>query len=280
MSDKATDTRPPYFLVEEALIDKDLTPYEGWLYIVILKHADRKTGEAFPGIARLCKLAKMSKSQVLRAIAALEEKELIGVKRDTKPLEGEKRQRSVNHYFILPIGGSVSQTLVVVPTSDYPSTTQTLGVVPTSDKNQYSDKQESDNKKKTAKTKTEIEEEVFRTEWAQFEPMGNALLAAFGNDFVPPEFQTPKSLEPYLEVARELTTAKATVDEIPHLSKYILARARREDWNKYTVKTFSRYYTDFLKTRRAIIIPDDPAQDLSKPVEIVPILMRKSEEAS
>lgn len=278
MSDRATDGRPPYFLVEDAVIDKGLTPYEGWLYIVILKHANRKTGEAFPGIARLCKLAKMSKSQVLRAISTLEDKSLIRVERDTKPLEGEKRQRAVNHYFILAVNSSSSQELGVVPDRYYPSVQQELGVVPTSDKNQYSSKQKEENNKSGAKSKSQIEEEKFRAEWSKYAALGTALLAAFGNDFVPAENQTVNALSSYLDVARELTIASAKVEEIPFLSKYIASRARREEWSKYSVKTFSRYYTDFLKSRRDKIINDDPAMDLNKPVDITPILMRGTEE--
>ncbi len=123
-------------------------------------------------------------------------------------------------------------------------------------------------------------EKAFRSEWQHYSTMGDALLTAFGLDFVPAANQTTAALTPYLEVARELSAAGAVIEEIPHLSKYISARAHKDDWSKYSVKTFSRYYTDFLKTRRSKIINDDPAMDLSKPIDIVPILMQKTEEAS
>lgn len=127
---KATDNRPQFFLIEDAVVEKcNLDPYSGWLYVVIAKHADRKTGEAFPGIARLAKLANMSRSQVLRAIRVLEEKHLIRVQRDELPLKGEKRQREKNHYFLLSATGSSYQTLGVVSMGNYPSSQQELGVV-------------------------------------------------------------------------------------------------------------------------------------------------------
>lgn len=146
MSDKATDKRPQFFLIEDAVVtDFDLDPYTGWLYVVIVKHADRKTGDAFPGIARLSRLCKMSRSQVVRSIKVLEEKRLIEVKRDTKPVKGEKRQREVNHYQVLSAGGSVYQELGVVSGSAYPSSGEELGVVSGVDRNKNHSKPESNN---------------------------------------------------------------------------------------------------------------------------------------
>src|SRR5690348_3561310 len=127
MTDKATDKRPQFFLIEDAVVtDFNLDPYAGWLYVVIIKHADRKTGEAFPGIARLAKLCNMSRSQVMRGIKTLEDKHLIEVRRDTKPLKGEKRQREVNHYQVLSATGNTYQQLGVVSDSAYPSASEQL----------------------------------------------------------------------------------------------------------------------------------------------------------
>lgn len=139
MIDKATDKRPQFILIEDVVVEKyDLDPYTGWLYVMILKHANKKTGEAFPGIARLAKLCNMSRSQVMRGITTLESKELIRVERDTKPMKGEKRQRTVNHYYVLPVSNQG-----VVSGSDYPSVSQQLGVVSDSDINQNHKEPES-----------------------------------------------------------------------------------------------------------------------------------------
>jgi len=129
-TDTATDARKPsWFPIDNVVIeDFNLTPYEGWLYAVIVKFANRKTGEAFPSHAALAKAANMSKSNVIRCIASLEAKRLIHVERSRKP---GKREKAVNHYVILdprqPEVGSVSQTLG--------SVSQTLGVVSDSDYN-------------------------------------------------------------------------------------------------------------------------------------------------
>lgn len=122
--DTATDKRKtPWFPIDNIIIDEfNLTPQEGWLYIVIVKFANRKTGEAFPSHATLAKTANMSKSSVIRCITSLEEKKLIEVERTTKP---GKKQRAVNHYTVLdphaPPGGSVTE----IP----PSVRETPGVV-------------------------------------------------------------------------------------------------------------------------------------------------------
>lgn len=111
-------------------------------------------------------------------------------------------------------------------------------------------------------------EVIFRQEWEANAIMGNALLQAFGLDFVPAANQSTSSLEPYLKIAKELTTAGATAEQIPLLKNYIAKRAKAEEWSKkYSVKVFSRYYTEFLKTQNSKkILYDDPAMDLSKPM--------------
>ncbi len=133
---KLIDGRPAFFMVEDAVFNFSLTPYEGWVYMAILKHANRQTGVAFPGVGTLAKLCQMSKSQVLRAIDTLERKGFIDVERDSQPLQGEKRQRKPNIYTVKSLTGSVSQTPGVVSTSNHPSVSQTPGVVSTRDNNQ------------------------------------------------------------------------------------------------------------------------------------------------
>lgn len=226
MVDKATDTRPAIFFINEAVIDKyELSPYEGWLYVVILRHANHTTGEAFPGIARLCKLAKMSKSQVIRAISTLEAKELIRVERDTKPLDGEKRQRGVNHYFILAVGGSVSQTLGVEPDSNYPSATQKLGVVPTSN-NKYSSSNSS--KKKT-------EREILLEQLTPYIEIAQCILVLIevGYDdkmHKPNEYMSNVLIKKYVPVLEELKRLEATPNELKGLHAHFKPVYEQNGW--------------------------------------------------
>lgn len=108
MSNKSTDTRPPFFMVEDAVIEHyNLNPFEGWLYIVIVKHANRKTGEAFPSVSTLVKETHMSKASVIRYTKSLETKGLIRVTRD----ENEAgKDRDVNHYWLLTATTPVSDS--------------------------------------------------------------------------------------------------------------------------------------------------------------------------
>lgn len=123
MTDKLTDLRGKFFVVEDAAVtDYNLTPYEGWLYIVMLKHANRTTGELFPSVGTLVKETQMSKAQVLRCTKSLEAKGLIRVTRDEKK---NGKNRAVNHYFILQAtrylpdtGTGISQTPTPVSGGD------------------------------------------------------------------------------------------------------------------------------------------------------------------
>jgi DNA-binding transcriptional regulator YhcF (GntR family) len=108
----ATDKRPPFFCIEDAVIeDYHLTPLTGWLYVVIVKHINRKTGEAFPSLNQLAKLAGMSRASVIRGIKTLEEKKLIEVTRECVP--GTK-EREVNHYKLLSATKVVADSNKVV----------------------------------------------------------------------------------------------------------------------------------------------------------------------
>ena len=115
---KLSDKRPAFFMVEDIVFECGLTPYEGWVYMAILKHANRQTGVAFPGMATLVKICCMSKMQIIRAIKSLEKKGIIEVERDSKPVEGEKRERKANHYTVVSLAGSNHQLPGVVTTSD------------------------------------------------------------------------------------------------------------------------------------------------------------------
>ena len=91
------DHRPEWwFRVDSMIVDKfQLSPYEGWLYSVILRHANHKTGACFPSHKRLQELTGMKKGAVIKYIDRLEQRGLIFV---------ERNQDEVNRYHILPLG--------------------------------------------------------------------------------------------------------------------------------------------------------------------------------
>lgn len=83
MADKLQQGKFDSFtIVNNGLIETDLlTEHEKMVYIVIRKHLNQEKQTAFPGMATIAREARISKSQVLRAIKGLEEKGLLIVKR-------------------------------------------------------------------------------------------------------------------------------------------------------------------------------------------------------
>lgn len=79
MADKLQQGKFDSFtIVNNGLIETDLlTEHEKMVYIVIRKHLNQEKQTAFPGMATIAREARISKSQVLRAIKGLEEKGLL-----------------------------------------------------------------------------------------------------------------------------------------------------------------------------------------------------------
>lgn len=92
MADKLQQGKFDSFtIVSNGLIETDLlTEHEKIVYIVIRKHLNQESQVAFPGMATIAREARISKSQVLRAIKGLEEKRLLIVKRQTTKYNEKK----------------------------------------------------------------------------------------------------------------------------------------------------------------------------------------------
>lgn len=122
---RGTDLRPPIIVIDESVVDDyDLTPMAGWLYVVIVRHINRKKNDAFPSISRLAKKAHMSRASVMRYTKELEDTGLIRVDREKE----DSGENLVNHYKLLPVNRVVSD-------SNYPSASQQLPVVSHSNTN-------------------------------------------------------------------------------------------------------------------------------------------------
>lgn len=134
-NDIGSDKRKhPFIVVDQVVIDDyDLTPYEGWLYVVIIGHVNHKTGVAFPSIATLAKEAKMSRQQVMRCIASLEAKGLIEVERKNKK---DSLEKEVNHYIVLDPNNATSIPPKGSTCESLGSDCELLQVVPVSHNNQ------------------------------------------------------------------------------------------------------------------------------------------------
>lgn len=129
---RVTDTRPRIIVIEEAVVDEcDLPPLAGWLYVVIVRHINRKNNDAFPSVTTLAKMANMSRASVLRYTKLLEEKNLIEVVRE-KDEDGENQ---VNHYRLLSAKYVVSHSNHLVPEIDHGGITQQPPVVSQSNHN-------------------------------------------------------------------------------------------------------------------------------------------------
>lgn len=92
----------PFFQMYNTIIDDyQLNPYELSLYATLLRHADYKTGLAFPAYSRLMELTGMARATVAKYLKRLEQNGLIKILRRWKITQKGNRQRCVNHYYIL-----------------------------------------------------------------------------------------------------------------------------------------------------------------------------------
>ncbi len=140
-----------FFMIHNSVVDNfGLTPYEGWLYVIIARHVNQKTGVAFPSLTTLANESRMSRMQVTRCLKSLQEKGLLEVM--PRPVTG-KRARTTNHYRLLEPPASQAEVVTdsdqlvtgsdqlvtgsdqLVTDSDQGSHSQLLGVVTGSDPN-------------------------------------------------------------------------------------------------------------------------------------------------
>lgn len=264
MTDKLTDLRGKFFVVEDAAVtDYDLTPYEGWLYIVMLKHANRTTGELFPSIKTLVKETRMSKAQVLRCTKTLEAKGLIRVTRDEQK---NGKDRAVNHYFILSATQYLPDTTPGIYQTPPPVSNRNLNQSQLEPENTLSS---DDDAVEIASDKTTAPKDVVPA--AEMNPMKDAIAAAFGYDWKTMT-KTEKGLTQ--KTARELCLADVKPEQVAALYRYCAARfttfkpgalsGNVSDWRKTVQPQSSNSKGDKNS-------PDyDPRYDLDIPVEFDP----------
>ena len=132
MNSTISDKRGNFTIIENELIHNyDLSPLEGWLYVVLLSHANRQTGVAFPGYGRLARLAGMSRKTVQRTIESLILKGLISKTTRWNGINFESNEYTFNS---LRTGVSqttpvVSQTIPYGLTDHTPMVSQTIPIV-------------------------------------------------------------------------------------------------------------------------------------------------------
>lgn len=219
--DKISDLRPPFFMIEESVVnDYGLTPYEGWLYVVMLKHANRKTGELFPSIQTLVKETQMSKAQVLRCTKTLEEKRLIRVTRDERK---NGKDRSVNHYFILAATRYLPDTT--------PGVSQELPPVSGGNMNKNQFEQEKDSPASAdGKKPRPIHKNA---------PIHDALLECFG---LTPTTVTKTGDRTYWTAAADFAKIEFPVDKITPFHRW----CKGQEWPSFTVMAMAKYAGEWL----------------------------------
>lgn len=101
-----------------------LDPYERLVLLTLVMHADG-SGESYPGLGKLSSETGVSRRQVIRAVAAIEER---GLLRRDRQLRGQGL--GSNRYF-LQCTPDTSALESLVPPRHYPSAPQALPLVPT-----------------------------------------------------------------------------------------------------------------------------------------------------
>jgi hypothetical protein len=130
------ERRIGFFMIHNGIVDSfGLTPYEGWLYVIIARHVNQKTGVAFPSLVTLAREGCMSRSQVLRCLKTLSQKGLLEI---THHRQKGKNSRAANHYRLLEpptpdakvVPDRHQENPDLVPGRHQGSTYQVPGVVP------------------------------------------------------------------------------------------------------------------------------------------------------
>jgi hypothetical protein len=100
--DQIKDGRPPFILIEEAVLrDHKLTAYQIAAYVTLVMYANHKDGDkAFPSHRTIGIVGGMSARQAKRAVDALAEKKLISIEPNHDKKTGAQTS---NIYTILPI---------------------------------------------------------------------------------------------------------------------------------------------------------------------------------
>ena len=125
--DTASDKRRhSFFIIDNSVIDDyDLCPEEGWLYVIIVRFVNHKTGIAFPSLRTLQRLSGMSRHSVIKYLRSLVAKGLIICTQQRRP---ETNEFTSNHYELVDLRPSV-ETEAPVSGQELDSANDGLGVV-------------------------------------------------------------------------------------------------------------------------------------------------------
>lgn len=266
-----------YFTTMLNMADDDLDPFQYRL----LAHYIRKSGHGGKideSVRETAKLTHMSTVKVQKARNDLEAMGYIGV---VKPTKAQARK-----------GATISVTIMdrwaeninryAKPVSDL-TQDEAVGVLNITQQPVLEITQPTREpvlnltrlKKNKEPKKKEQPVNPFRIEWDAFADYGCALLKAFGIDcaFQKPSEMPEAALTAYLDTAKQLKPAGATLEEIPLLHRYVAQRAKRENWSGFGVKTLAKYFLDYRAAQAKkpaqiieIVEPNMPLYEFQKAV--------------
>jgi hypothetical protein len=239
--DTGTDSRRfNFFIVDNEAVDNyDLNPYEGWLYVVILRHINQQTGIAFPSLSTLAKKAGMTVPTVIKYLKSLEEKRLIVRKQQRDP---DTKEHKSTHYTAIPLVKEVNKGCKppLVPLVKEVNTNNTK-----------------------LKNTNEKEKDVAPTAQAAPSPsdqpptqqaMFGAICVALGID---PDTVTRSRASTIGKTATEIRQAKGKPEHMNDFMRWLKAKADREDWtNDVTENAMRKYWPDYASAEK----PGEPEE--------------------
>lgn len=215
------DARTPQFIWIDNVVftDFNLTPHEFVVYVALCYHANRKTGnKCWPALSTIAKESNMSRRTVIRAIDALENRNLIQVTRRTDP---ENPERNISNLYTIMDANkvminshhpSVTESPPLVSQSHHPSVTESPKQESINKNHSIADKSAVDIKptKSNSKKQTAIPA-------ARMNPMKDAIAAAFGIDW---QAATKNEIGMIQKAAKELCEAGRVPENIATIYRY------------------------------------------------------------
>ena len=224
-TDTGTDARRHNFFIidNEAVDNYDLNPYEGWLYVIILRHINHGTGIAFPSLATLAKETKMSEPTVVKYLKSLVTKKLITI---DGQYDKTTKTNKPNHYTAMGVVKEVNQG----GKADLPGVVKEINTNNTKGK-------KTNNEKKDQRIPAEPVKKL-----SDHQLMVGAISLALG---INPDYLTKKRAGTIGSAASQIRTAKGKPEHIPEFVEWLKARAKEKRWDDFSEHAMAKYWGDY-----------------------------------
>lgn len=235
MTDTGSDARRhDFFIIDNEVVDNyKLGPYAGWLYVVIVRHVNQKSNEAFPSLSTLAKETGMSEPSVIKYLAVLEQQGLIRIEKH----KHENGVHDKNHYVALAVPKQVVKEVNQGGNSDLP------GVVKEVESNNTNKNKTVLANAKKPRGKRQSSKPSFPAE--QIDPVKDRIVELFGWNW---EAMTPQEKGYVQTAAYSWLSANGTIAELQSAYDYCLTHF---DYFKPTA--LPAHKSDALKTGKLIV---------------------------